>query len=374
MAGERESPGELDEGLLVLRPTPAIKFPYNFEGRVRIQQGSNHLGSIRRKSRDRKRKPRMDKGSKAVTKRSASEAVLLAFTSLSRFVLMASMFLYFVYIVLIILWTFVAEPLLSWTSDHISLVRGFFVVTSLTLLFLFFSKRSDRNNKNAEKPTLDNVDNQTLKRKRSRLNKRLDSAPRSSATFRKLRTSEATERRNKERYKTEEDGKGAGLEHNLKRMASDSVGTNRSSLTLSPQRQRENLADDISKTIWSFWPSEKHSQEYLYQYELYNYLKSKFPQTKIEEQKGASRPDIVIDNVAIEVKGPTRSRDLQTIADKYIRYRQHFDEVIVVLFDLRVKERYYWEWETALKKAFPKIRIILKSYFPFMQRRLSEQD
>ncbi len=91
---------------------------------------------------------------------------------------------------------------------------------------------------------------------------------------------------------------------------------------------------------------------------LFVYLKERFPEAKIEVKRGSSRPDIVIGDVAIEVKGPTTSEDLKIIADKLLRYPKHFEDVIVVLFDLRVNERRYQEWLEGIRIRFPEVEII----------------
>ncbi len=94
-------------------------------------------------------------------------------------------------------------------------------------------------------------------------------------------------------------------------------------------------------------------------------MKSRFPNTKIEYQVGASRPDIVVEvdsEIAIEVKGPTTSRDLQTIADKIIRYRRYFDKIIVVLFDVKVSPKRYEEWLEGIMDNFNDVVIIEKNF------------
>jgi hypothetical protein len=88
-------------------------------------------------------------------------------------------------------------------------------------------------------------------------------------------------------------------------------------------------------------------------------LSKTFPSARIEEQRGSSRPDIVIDNIAIEIKGPTKSQDLKTIADKCMRYGEHFpDGIIIVLFEVKVNDRYYKEWLEGIKKYFPQVEVI----------------
>ncbi|RZN39395.1 MAG: hypothetical protein EF813_04100 [Methanosarcinales archaeon] len=125
-------------------------------------------------------------------------------------------------------------------------------------------------------------------------------------------------------------------------------------------KEKEKIVNQIIGEIENFKQSRNHHNEFPYQLELIGCLKSKFPNADIEQQKGSSRPDIVVGNVAIEIKGPTRTADLRTIADKCMRYCQHFEELIVVLFEIEVYERRYGEWEMGMKNTFPNVKIIRK--------------
>ena len=128
------------------------------------------------------------------------------------------------------------------------------------------------------------------------------------------------------------------------------------------EREREaearKLVNRLASHIEEFTPSRHYNSEWEYHLELQGYIRGSFPDAQIEVQTGASRPDIVVDTVAIEVKGPTYSKDLQTIDDKLVRYSQHYDTIIVVLFNLQVNERRYGEWERGIKKTFGDVRII----------------
>lgn len=125
-------------------------------------------------------------------------------------------------------------------------------------------------------------------------------------------------------------------------------------------KEKDKLINQIVETMQNFNPTMPYKNEFPYQIELIGYLKSKFPTAEIEQQRGSSRPDIVIKNIAIEIKGPTRDQDLQTVADKCMRYHQHFEEIIVVLFETNVYERRYKEWEKGMHNTFPHVRIIKK--------------
>jgi len=125
-------------------------------------------------------------------------------------------------------------------------------------------------------------------------------------------------------------------------------------------KEKEKLINQVINEIDSYIPSRKHKFELPYQSELYGFLKAKFSNIDIEKQKGSSRPDIVVEDVAIEIKGPTRHKDLDTIASKCMRYYKHFSELVIVLFDVQVNERYYNEWYERLIDTFPKVRVIKK--------------
>ena len=125
-------------------------------------------------------------------------------------------------------------------------------------------------------------------------------------------------------------------------------------------RQKEKLINQVVGKIEDFRQSRNYFDEVSYQIELVGWLKSEFPNADIEQQRGSSRPDIVVGDVAIEVKGPTRATDLTTIPDKCMRYCQHFEELIVVLFEVDASERRYEEWARGMENTFPNVKIIRK--------------
>jgi hypothetical protein len=104
-----------------------------------------------------------------------------------------------------------------------------------------------------------------------------------------------------------------------------------------------------------------YENELPYHIDLARWLEAKYPMLKVEHQEGSARPDIVIGDIAVEIKGPTYEEGLQSIADKCLRYHQHFKKMIVVLFDIRTKtNRFYTEWEEGLKRHFPDVMVIKK--------------
>ena len=118
---------------------------------------------------------------------------------------------------------------------------------------------------------------------------------------------------------------------------------------------------EVADFIMKFNPSQDYPFELPYQTELVGWLKSKFPEAVIEEQRGSSRPDISIGGIAIEVKGPTRDQDLQTLADKCLRYPTYYKEgIIIVLFNVYVNSSRYNDWSEGFKLKHPQIIVIKK--------------
>ena len=116
---------------------------------------------------------------------------------------------------------------------------------------------------------------------------------------------------------------------------------------------------ELEKAIREFIPHRHYDKEFYFQDTLASYLKAKFEDTEIEVKRGSTRPDIVVEDVAIEVKGPTRDKDLQTIADKCLRYRQHFPNgMICVLFSVYVSKQRYDDWLEGMKRNYPDVKVI----------------
>ncbi|MFH1934299.1 MAG: hypothetical protein ABIN18_22345 [Pseudomonadota bacterium] len=125
------------------------------------------------------------------------------------------------------------------------------------------------------------------------------------------------------------------------------------------KRGMDDLVQEITTSIRKFKPVRRFKSEFPYQLELVGYLKSRFPSADIERQISSSRPDIVIGGVAIEVKGPTFRKDLDSIASKCMRYPQYFKRgLIVVLFNVQITQRYYDDWKKGLKSMFPEVVVI----------------
>jgi hypothetical protein len=121
------------------------------------------------------------------------------------------------------------------------------------------------------------------------------------------------------------------------------------------------LLSEVIQEIKSFEPHKELLQKELdYQKELYGWLKRRFGQTQFEVQRGSSRPDLLIDNIAIEIKGPTENKDLATIADKCTRYGQQFEKIIVVLFQIKVTYQYWKDWKNGIDTQFSQTTEIIE--------------
>lgn len=115
-----------------------------------------------------------------------------------------------------------------------------------------------------------------------------------------------------------------------------------------------------ANAIETFKPRKQYQYEKEYHDALFHALQVNFPSINYEEQSGSSRPDLVISNIAFKIKEPTYNKDLETIANKLLRYPQHYDNLIIVLFDLHASDSYYREWKNGLMKHHPNIVLIVK--------------
>src|SRR5208283_1919923 len=126
-------------------------------------------------------------------------------------------------------------------------------------------------------------------------------------------------------------------------------------------KQEENLLiNRIVNGIEKFKPTRKWEYEEGYHKELLGYLGHDFPDIKYEFQKGSSRPDLVIQNIAIEIKGPTDNAALDTLTTKCLKYSKYYDHLIMVLFEPQFSERHFKEIEEGITQYFPHVKIIRK--------------
>lgn len=122
--------------------------------------------------------------------------------------------------------------------------------------------------------------------------------------------------------------------------------------------QLPEFVKNIKEKIEFFTPLRNYSKEEPYQIELSGYLKNFFPSLDIEISKNYTRPDILIENIAIEIKWPTNFSDLKTIPDKIIRYTKEWDYLIIVLFNVKLSENLiesdeiYENWKQDIEESF----------------------
>jgi len=124
--------------------------------------------------------------------------------------------------------------------------------------------------------------------------------------------------------------------------------------TWEPENMEGKLACDVWDLILNFRPKRSYDYEDGYHKELYAHLKKRFPQAEMKPTRGASQIDIGIDNIGIEVKGPTRKGDLKDINDKVVRYTQYWSPMFVVLFNPKfgegLTEKYFREIKDGIQR------------------------
>ena len=89
-------------------------------------------------------------------------------------------------------------------------------------------------------------------------------------------------------------------------------------------------------------------------------MKAHFKNAKTEERIGSSKPDISIGNIAIEVKGPTDDNAINTLPAKCLKYLNHYNNLIFVLFNPHFSENNFKEIAHGIKKYHPGVIIIRK--------------
>ncbi|MEM0230628.1 MAG: hypothetical protein QXW07_01275 [Candidatus Woesearchaeota archaeon] len=123
---------------------------------------------------------------------------------------------------------------------------------------------------------------------------------------------------------------------------------------------KESRFNQVVEAIKKFQPSRRYENEFGYHIELQGWLKSYFQNAKVELQTGASRPDIVIGDIAIEVKGPTDNQALDTLTTKCLKYSNYYNHLIIVLFQPIFSESNYVEIVSGIRKYFPHVEVIRK--------------
>lgn len=124
--------------------------------------------------------------------------------------------------------------------------------------------------------------------------------------------------------------------------------------------EKAQLINRVAEAIKAYHPPRQLRDEYAYQMGLHGFLQNQFKEVEVEVQRGHSRPDIVIGDIAIEIKGPSDSVALMSVSDKAMRYMQHFKYLIVVLFEPQFNEGRYQEWLRGMERTFSSVIVIRK--------------
>lgn len=107
------------------------------------------------------------------------------------------------------------------------------------------------------------------------------------------------------------------------------------------QERIKNIPDfllKLEKDIKSYQPYKKFDKEEPYQIWLHGHLQHEYPNLEVEKTIDYSRPDIIIDKIAIEIKWPTKMDWLKTLPDKINKYLPKRDYLFIVLFDINIVE------------------------------------
>ncbi len=130
------------------------------------------------------------------------------------------------------------------------------------------------------------------------------------------------------------------------------------------EQEGRTFIKELEKSILEFNPPRKYYREEMpYQDTLATHLKNEFPDgdVGVEVSRGPVRPDIVVNEVAIEIKGPTGNKELETIANKCLLYDQYFHGgLICVLFNVYVNKRRYDAWLRGINNSYPNVIVIKK--------------
>lgn len=70
--------------------------------------------------------------------------------------------------------------------------------------------------------------------------------------------------------------------------------------------------------------------------------------------------DDFIGVIAIKIKGPTNNQGLIPIPDKINCYSQHFEHIIIVIFEVQIFERFYREWYEGIMRQYGDLVTIIR--------------
>jgi len=127
------------------------------------------------------------------------------------------------------------------------------------------------------------------------------------------------------------------------------------------KNEEPSVLDQIIRAIESFVPSTVWNNEEGYHAELFSVLKQSFPEVSVDPQKDSSRPDLLIQEIGIEIRGPTDAAELKSLPDECLRYSPHYQNLIFVLFKPEFTELLYKEITDGITRTYPNVRIVRKA-------------
>jgi hypothetical protein len=127
-------------------------------------------------------------------------------------------------------------------------------------------------------------------------------------------------------------------------------------LLIRKYRKRDELFDSVCNAIRKYVPPKYSSIEIAYQWAIYEYLKKEFHSIKIEPPtETRDRIDIVIGHIGIEIKGPTKNKDLETLLIKCMKYGKYYRKLIFVLFAPEYQQSKFEQIKAEIRTKYPEI-------------------
>ena len=121
-------------------------------------------------------------------------------------------------------------------------------------------------------------------------------------------------------------------------------------------KKRDELFERVCNAIRRYIPPKYSSLEIAYQWAIYEYLKHEFPNINIEPPtEDMDRLDIVIGHIGIEIKGPTKNKDLETLLIKCMKYGKYYQKLIFVLFAPEYQPSKFDQIKAEIRTRYPEI-------------------
>lgn len=128
--------------------------------------------------------------------------------------------------------------------------------------------------------------------------------------------------------------------------------------------QRDEVLNYMLEKIHEYPNDKKFNYEHHYHDGLYGWLKHDFKELRHESGTDGSRPDLTLGEkyIAVEVKGPTTSKELENVyyikCNKYSKVYRH---IVVVLFHPDVSDKKMIWFYREMKRDYPDVEIIIKN-------------